>query len=82
MALSDVAARNAKPGKKMYKLTDEYGLYLQVKALRISSSCSAVSSPRQLSAPQQSGQHGSAGSSRFSSRGSESGNGLRGAGLA
>ncbi|MGL4172383.1 tyrosine-type recombinase/integrase [Morganella morganii] len=30
MALSDVAARNAKPGKKMYKLTDEYGLYLQV----------------------------------------------------
>lgn len=30
MALSDIAARNAKPGKKMYKLTDEYGLYLQV----------------------------------------------------
>ncbi|MET4861872.1 Arm DNA-binding domain-containing protein [Morganella morganii] len=30
MALSDAAAKNAKPGKKMYKLTDEYGLYLQV----------------------------------------------------
>ncbi|MGA3701677.1 Arm DNA-binding domain-containing protein [Enterobacteriaceae bacterium TYF_5] len=30
MALSDIAARNAKPSKKMYKLTDEYGLYLQV----------------------------------------------------
>ncbi|OBU02225.1 tyrosine-type recombinase/integrase [Morganella psychrotolerans] len=30
MALSDAAARNAKTGKKMYKLTDEYGLYLQV----------------------------------------------------
>ncbi|WP_413482993.1 tyrosine-type recombinase/integrase [Morganella psychrotolerans] len=33
MALSDMAARNAKPGKKMYKLADEYGLYLQVNPI-------------------------------------------------
>lgn len=46
-------------------------------ALRSNSSCSAASSPGYDSAPPQSGQQDSAGVRRFSSRGSDSGNGLR-----
>ncbi len=35
MALSDIAARNAKPGKKMYKLTDEQGFFSQVSCILV-----------------------------------------------
>jgi len=31
MSLSDIKTKNAKPGKKPYKLTDTGGLYLLVK---------------------------------------------------